>query len=123
MDDDDAVLESARFLLEVEGHAVEPFLSARAFLGALAAHSFDCLVLDHHMPEMTGLELAQQLRAEGDPLPIMLMSSAVTVEMTTRAAEIGVQKVVEKPVSDEELMTFVELAGRVQPSWLGSEAR
>ncbi len=62
------------------------------------------------MPDLTGLELAQQLRAVGDRLPIMLISGAMTPDIAAKAAEIGVQQVGEKPVSSESLMHFVELA-------------
>lgn len=108
VDDDAAVLESACFLLEVVGYAVEPFASARAFLDDDAADRVDCLILDHHMPDLTGLDLAQQLRAAGSSLPIMLISGAMTPEIVSRAANLGLQKVVEKPVSDEAMMCFVE---------------
>jgi two-component system response regulator FixJ len=110
VDDDTAVLESLRFLLEVEGHAVAPFLSAAAFLEAAAAQPFDCLILDHHMPALTGLELAQRLRAGGACLPIMLMSGAMTPDIAAKATETGVQRVVEKPISCDHLMNFVEQA-------------
>jgi two-component system, LuxR family, response regulator FixJ len=110
VDDDDAVLDSAQFLLEVEGHAVSPFPSGAAFLTAQAAQPFDCVILDQHMPDLTGLELAQRLRAVGDRLPIMLISGAMTPDIAAKAAEFGVLEVAEKPVSDEDLMTFVEAA-------------
>jgi FixJ family two-component response regulator len=110
VDDDDAVLDSAQFLLEVEGHAVSSFLSGAAFLTAQASRPFDCLILDHHMPDLTGLELAQQLRSIGDHLPIMLISGAMTPDIVAKARAIGVQQVAEKPVSDEHFMHFVEAA-------------
>ena len=64
VDDDHAVRDSLRFLLEVIGYTVEIFASAAEFLQANVRH-FACLILDHHMPNMTGLELAGRLRADG----------------------------------------------------------
>ena len=64
VDDDQAVRDSLRFLLEVIGYTVEIFASAAEFLQANVRH-FACLILDHHMPNMTGLELARRLRADG----------------------------------------------------------
>ena len=56
VDDDAAVRDSLRLLLEVIGHPVQTFASAAEFLKAEQHHPV-CLILDHHMPEMTGLEL------------------------------------------------------------------
>jgi len=109
VDDDPAVLESTQFLLEAEGHSVGSFASGSDLFKTLAASPFDGLILDHHMPGLTGLEVARLLRASGHNLPIMLISGAMTVDIASRAAEIGVEKVVDKPVSDDELMSFVAL--------------
>ena len=54
VDDDHAVRESLRFLLEVIGHPVETFASAAEFLSA-DIREMGCVILDHHMPQMTGL--------------------------------------------------------------------
>ena len=62
VDDDQGVRDSLRFLLEVIGYTVETFASAAEFLKANVRH-FACLILDHHMPNMTGLELVERLRA------------------------------------------------------------
>lgn len=110
VDDDAAVLDSVCFLLEVEGHSAQPFVSGPAFLEALDPDRFDCVILDQHMPGLTGLELAQRLRATGNTLPIMLISGAVTPEILGKAAAIRLDKVAEKPVSSELLVGFVEQA-------------
>ena len=69
VDDDDAVRDSLRFFVETVGHPVVTFASGREFL-AHDGSGLACLVLDHHMPEMTGLQLAEQLRGGGSRLPI-----------------------------------------------------
>ena len=63
VDDDAAVRDSLHFLLEVIGHQAATFASAAEFLKA-ETQWLGCLILDHHMPEMTGLELAERLRTE-----------------------------------------------------------
>jgi FixJ family two-component response regulator len=72
-DDDLAVRDSLRFLLEVVGHSVETFGSAAEFRSADMRH-LSCLIVDQHMPDMTGLELAEDLRADGADIPIMLLT-------------------------------------------------
>jgi FixJ family two-component response regulator len=68
VDDDPEVLASFQFLLEVAGHAVDAYASATAFLEDRAARP-SCLILDQHMPTMTGLELAARLRADRADIP------------------------------------------------------
>jgi len=85
VDDDHAVRESLRFLLEILGHAVEVFESAAEFLET-EVQRFACLILDHHMPSMTGLELAEKLRNNGNLLPIMLITGSPSDTIVSRAS-------------------------------------
>ena len=106
VDDDHAVRESLRFLLEVAGHLVETFESAADFLRSETKH-LACLVLDHHMPHMTGLELAERLRADGSAIPILLITGLPSQAIVVRAAELGISRVLAKPFDEEELLSFV----------------
>jgi FixJ family two-component response regulator len=107
VDDDDAVRDSLRFLLEVIGHPVATFASAAEFLKA-EMQRLACLILDHHMPEMTGLELAERMRADGTGIPILLITGAPSPAIVTRAAEVGIDWVLEKPATDEDLLNFID---------------
>ena len=95
VDDDDAVRDSLQFLLEVAGHSVEIFASAAEFLKANVQHFF-CLILDHHMPKMTGLQLAEKLRVGGAAIPILLITGLSSPAIIARAAELGIDGVLEK---------------------------
>ena len=64
VDDDPGVLDSFKFLLEAAGHTVEAHTSAAAFLQSRAVRP-SCLILDQHMPTITGLALAARLHADG----------------------------------------------------------
>jgi FixJ family two-component response regulator len=107
VDDDHDVRDSLRFLLEVLGHAVEAFESAADFLEA-EVQRFACLILDHHMPNMTGLDLAEKLRADGNLLPIMLITGSPSDTIVSRASDLGISRVLDKPPSEEELLDFIE---------------
>jgi two-component system, LuxR family, response regulator FixJ len=109
VDDDLAVRESLRFLLDVHGHPVETFASAADFLKADMQH-LACLVLDHHMPYMTGLELVERLRAEGVGIPILLITGVSSPAIVARYAKLGIERVLEKPPSEQDLLDFVEAA-------------
>ena len=106
VDDDTAVRDSLRFLLEVVGHSVETFASAAEFLKAEIQH-LACLILDHHMPEMTGLELAERMRADGSGIPILLITGSPSPTIVARAAELGINSVLDKPPTEEILLNFI----------------
>lgn len=107
VDDDRAVRDSLRFLLELLGHTVEVFGSAANFLKS-DLHDVACLILDHHMPQMTGLELAGRLHANGVAIPILLITGSPSPAIATRATELGIERVLEKPLSEHDLLSFIE---------------
>lgn len=106
VEDDDAVRDSLRFLLEIAGHAVEAFASAVAFLTA-EIDEMACLIADHHMPHMTGLDLVEMLRANGIGIPVLLVTGALSPALVGRAAELGVERVLEKPLDEQSLLDFI----------------
>jgi two-component system response regulator FixJ len=106
VDDDLAVLDSLRFLLELEGHKVRTFSSAAGFLDNRAAAPA-CLIADQHMPGMTGLDLVARLRGEGVTIQVLLITGARSATIGARAAQLGVETVLDKPPAEEELLRFV----------------
>jgi FixJ family two-component response regulator len=106
VDDDDAVRDSLRFLLEGMGYRVATFASAAEFLDADQQH-LACLVLDHHMTEMTGLEMAERLRADGADIPTLLVAGSPSPAIVAWAFELGIDRLLEKPPSDEDLFDFI----------------
>jgi two-component system, LuxR family, response regulator FixJ len=106
VDDDNAVRGSLRFLLEVMGYHAATFASAAEFLDVEVRH-LACLILDHHMPEMTGLELAERLHCDGVRIPILLVTGSPSSVIVARAAEVGIERVLEKPPSDDDLLDFI----------------
>ena len=108
VDDDQAVRDSFRFLLEVVGHPVETFASAAEFLSA-DRRDLACLILDHHMPQMTGLQLAEKLHAGGSTTPILLITGSSSPAIVARAAQLDV-RVLEKPPDEDEVLAFIAAA-------------
>ena len=106
VDDDHAVRDSLQFLLEAMGQPVETFASAAEFLNSDIKH-LTCLISDHHMPHTTGLELAGRLRADGVGIPILLITGSASPAILARAAELGIEKILEKPLSGEDLLDFI----------------
>jgi two-component system response regulator FixJ len=108
VDDDEAVRDSLAFLLTVTGHKVAAYASAADFLARCDLSQVAGLILDHHMPQQTGLELLATLREHGRTLPVLLVTGSQSPEIIARAGMLGVDRVLEKPVSDAGLMEFVE---------------
>ena len=106
VDDDAAVLDSLRFVLEVVGFKVATFPSAAAFLVEVP-HRARCLILDQHMPGMTGLELLAKLRADGVQVSVLLITAAPSDDIRRRASQLGVERVLAKPLAEDDLVNFV----------------
>jgi two-component system, LuxR family, response regulator FixJ len=111
VDDDDAVRDSLQFLLEAAGYSVVTFGSAAQFLDEARIGDLSCLVVDQHMPDQTGLQLVTSLRQRGDNVPIALITGSPSPDLFRMADELGVAKVMEKPLDDEALLTFVQYPG------------
>ncbi|MBV8578744.1 MAG: response regulator [Acetobacteraceae bacterium] len=106
VDDDPAVLDSLRFLLELCGLEVTTYGSAAAFLDN-AQQLPSCVILDQHMPQMTGLDLAVRLRSRDADLPVLLITGSSSPAIVARAAQLRIQ-VLEKPPDEADLMRFIE---------------
>lgn len=106
VDDDSSVRDSLRFLLELFGHTVARFASAAEFLQS-DFKDVGCLILDHHMPQITGLEMAERLRADGVTIPTLLITGSITPAIADRAASLGIERVLEKPLNEQDLLDFI----------------
>ncbi|MBV1796655.1 response regulator transcription factor [Siccirubricoccus sp. G192] len=110
VDDDPGVRDSLRFLLETAGHDVAVYASGPQFLLRADPSRLACLVLDQQMPDMTGLDLLARLRAQGLATPVLLIVSTPGPAVARRAAELGVAGVIEKPLSQDDLLARIEAA-------------
>ena len=70
VDDDEAVRQSLAFLLSTAGVPVRVYDSATSFLDALPSLQSGCLITDVRMPDLTGIELLQHLKAKSIDLPV-----------------------------------------------------
>jgi len=109
LDDDAGVRDSLRLLLECEGLETREFASCREFLDADGAEG-DCLILDVHLPGMSGIELLETMRRRGDMLPVIVISGRIDAMTRNRARAAGALAVVEKPYQIEEVLDLVRRA-------------
>jgi len=110
VDDDEAVRESLRFLLDIAGYDVMTFESAQAYLDRVNREPAACMVLDQHMPNTTGLELLAVLRQSGARLPTALITGSPSPDLVRQATALGATRVLEKPLADDALLRFVACA-------------
>ena len=110
VDDDDAVRDSLRFLLEIAGYDVATYGSAAQFLRDAPMDKLVCLVLDQHMPDQTGLQLVARLRNDGVDLPVALITGSPSADLIRQARQLDVAKVLEKPLDDDVLLEFLAQA-------------
>lgn len=110
IDDDEAVRDSMYMLLVTRGFGVRTFASAKSFLAEGAGPDCHCLLIDMHMPEMTGLVLLQTLRDRGVDAPAVVITGGgghALAEQVERAGALGLLR---KPVGEDELFAWIERA-------------
>lgn len=110
VDDDAAVCDSLRFLIESVGLQVRTFSSADEFLAAYTPDQPGCLVLDIRMPGMSGLELQEQLAKRGYTLPVIIITAHGDVPSAVRAMHAGAVDFVSKPFNAQSLLDRVHQA-------------
>lgn len=113
VDDDDAVRDSMRALLESCDFEVRDFGSATDFLAGRNCSTCGaraCLLLDLHMPVMGGLDLLQQMRAEGSLLPTIVITGRSDPNLKQRVLQSGAIELFDKPVSEDALLNAIDRA-------------
>jgi FixJ family two-component response regulator len=107
VDDDEALRDSLKWLLEAHGHRVSLHGSAEDFLAMIQADMAGCLLLDVRMPGMSGLELHDVIIARGFKLPVVFITGHGDVPMAVRAVKKGAADFIEKPFNDEDILHLV----------------
>jgi RNA polymerase sigma factor (sigma-70 family) len=108
VDDDEAMRDSLKWLLESRGLKVELYSSAEVFLRAFNSGFCGCLVLDVRMPGMSGLDLHEQLQAHSSTLPVIFITGHGDVPMAVSALKKGAADFIEKPFNDQDMLSLIE---------------
>jgi two-component system response regulator FixJ len=110
IDDDDAVLQSLRLLLERRDMTVHCYASAEQFLQELDKNAPNCVVSDVRMPGLSGVDLQGELRKRDAALPVILITGHGDIAMAVDAIKAGAFDFIEKPFDDEHLVASIKLA-------------
>jgi FixJ family two-component response regulator len=110
VDDDDAVRRSLQLLLRAHGFDVRAYASPIGLSRQQEALQSACLVADLVMPQQDALALLAELRMAGWTAPAILISGYLTDEWEGHARKAGFDRVLPKPIMDEDLTkAIVEL--------------
>jgi two-component system nitrogen regulation response regulator NtrX len=110
VDDESAIRSSLRGILEDEGYSVQTAASGEEGLEILAKGTFNLVLLDIWLPEMSGLEVLAEIRRHEDPPAVVVISGHGTVETAVRAVKLGAYDFLEKPLSLEKVVLTVKNA-------------
>jgi two-component system response regulator FixJ len=112
VDDDPAVCSSLKFSLELEGFSVRAYRSGSELLQAGNLEACDCFVVDQKMPDLTGLQLIESLRARQISAPAILVVGRPTAALALQAAKDSIP-IVEKPLLGNALLAKIRKACKV----------
>jgi len=110
VDDDPSVRHSLTWLIESVGQRVKIYESPNKFLHEYREGGPGCLILDVRMPEISGLDLQEQLIGSGFTLPIIIITGHADVPMAIRALKAGAFDFIEKPFNDQLLIERIQQA-------------
>jgi EAL domain-containing protein (putative c-di-GMP-specific phosphodiesterase class I)/signal transduction histidine kinase len=139
VDDDPGVRRALQATLVRHGILVETASNGREAADKVKRGSFDVIVTDISMPEMTGIEFLKAVREHDIDVPVILITGQPDIDTAVRAVEYGAFRYLAKPVSNQQLRETVvraatlhklarlkkqalELPGQVEGGRLGERA-
>ncbi len=115
VDDDESVRDALKGFVQSVGFAAESFSSAEDFLGSDILDKTSCLIVDVHMPGMTGLELQCRLSNNQSRIPVIFITARDEPAARAQALKTGAVDFLQKPFSCDILLDTIHTA-------LGNEA-
>ncbi len=117
VDDEEDICEILRFNLATEGYAVDTALSAEEALALMAGSTYDLLLLDVMMERMSGFEMAEHLRQQGDRTPIIFLTALGGHDDQLHGFSVGADDYIAKPFSFDTVLARVRaVLRRTAPS-------
>jgi len=110
VDDDSSVRKALARMLSTRSFETEMFGSAREFVTSSRLSSFDCLILDQHMADITGLDLQIHLRRIGVVIPTIVISAHNEAEVRQKCIAAGANSYLVKPIDSNDLVNAINSA-------------
>jgi two-component system, LuxR family, response regulator FixJ len=113
VDDDDGMRRALTLLVNTLGYETAAFALPSEFFAHFRPDAMGCLVLDIRMPEMSGLEVQEQLARRGCMMPIIFITGHGDVPMAVQAMKAGAFEFIQKPFRDQDLLDKINEALRL----------
>ncbi len=121
VDDDQEVRDSLQALVQAMGFPVRVFATAAAFHGFYDKNMPGCLILDIRMPVQNGIELYQQLIAQGKRIPVIFITGHADVTTAVAAMKTGAIEFLEKPFDKHILRQLINKGLQLDGQWREKE--
>ena len=122
VDDDEAVRRALSRLIRSLGFEAETYAGGEDFLASLPARRPDCVVLDLHMPRVSGFDVQSRLKDSGLGIPTIVITGHDSPETRARALKGGASAYLRKPLDDKTLMDAIQHAVVGPPNRTGRTA-
>ena len=117
LEDEQEQAQRMRTLLTDQGHDCDSYDTGQSFISAVLHHSYDLLILDWQIPDMTGVDALREIRKQLDwPIPAIFLTQRDSEEDIVMALDAGADDYVTKPARDAELIARIRaLSRRINP--------
>ncbi|MDX1800579.1 MAG: response regulator transcription factor [Marinobacter sp.] len=117
LEDEREQAQHIRAILAERGHQCQDYGTGQAFLSAVQHHSFDLLILDWQIPDMSGIDVLKDVRAQLNwPIPVVFLTQRDSEQDIVEALDAGADDYLSKPARPAELMARINaLARRINP--------
>jgi len=110
LDDEEHYRRALSRLLKAHGYDVASFSAGAELIAEVARRAFDCVLLDLHMPGMTGFEVLARLRGQPTPPPVIVITAHDDPEFLNKAFDLDAFDYQLKPVASPALLGAIERA-------------
>ena len=110
LDDEPELRKALRRLLTGRGFSVEEFGSGSDFLDAVGTRPLDCLLLDLHMPEVSGFDVLEAFQSRHIHTPIIIITAHDEPDTEERVRLLGASAYLKKPVDRDALLSAINAA-------------
>ena len=107
VDDEEPIRKALKRLLRASGLEAEGYASGDDFLAAAETQRPDCVVLDLHMPRMSGLQLLRQIRKMSPRPPVLVITAHDTPETREECLAGGAAAYLRKPLDERLLLNAI----------------
>jgi len=110
LDDEEHYRRALSRLLKAHGYEVASFSAGEELIAEVAQRAFDCVLLDLHMPGMTGFDVLARLRGQPTPPPVIVITAHDDPDFVKKALDLDAFECQSKPVASPVLLGAIERA-------------